>query len=191
MSLILISQANASKISRIDPMPLKPGQLSYYPANPPMDIQNNMTVGADGGAGQVVGVKFDPMTGNMSVAWRANETTLGWFGLIGPADKRVVVASNIYPGTTISNLVKSPPPNYTEQLQWRDLATGKLLAASDYHVGITAAAQPTPGYGGLMYELSADGHIIAMQVLPAPANTTSTAAAPSKNSTSTTSGAGG
>ena len=73
----------------------------------------------------------------------------------------------------MSDLKNSPPPNYTEQIQWRDAATGKLLAASDYHVGVTAAAQPTPGYGGLMYDLAFDGHIIAMQVLP-KANTTST-----------------
>jgi hypothetical protein len=174
MDLILISQANASKISRLtSPMPLAPGQQSYIPANTPMDIQNNMLVGADGGAGKMVGVKFNPVTGNMSVVWRANETTLGWFGFIGPAEKRVVVSTNIHPGTTMSDLKNSPPPNYTEQIQWRDAATGKLLAASDYHVGVTAAAQPTPGYGGLMYDLAFDGHIIAMQVLP-KANTTST-----------------
>jgi hypothetical protein len=177
ITVIAISQANASKVSKIDPMPLPPGRQSYIPANPPIDLENNMVYGMDGGAGKLVGIKFNPVTGNMSLAWSANETTVGWFGLIGPANKRVVVASNIHPNTPFSALKNNPPPNYKEQIQWRDAATGKLLAASDYFSPMSPGFEVWPGYGGVIYEGLNDGHIMALKVLPQPSNATSTAGA--------------
>lgn len=58
--------------------------------------------------------------------------TYGWINLIGSADKRVLVGSNMNV-TNPSNIVPGPEnATYTEQVQWRDAATGKLLAASDY-----------------------------------------------------------
>lgn len=77
---------------------------------------------------------------------------------------------------------------------WRDAATGKLLAASDYFSGMSAGAPPAPGFGGLLYYMTFNGHIMALQVLPQPSNATSTEAAspaaPGANSASTTSGTG-
>ena len=74
----------------------------------------------DGGAGKIVGLKYDPVNGNMSVAWRTNQSTLAFLSLIGPADQRVLVGTNMHPGTTISQMTNNPPPAYTEQVQWRD-----------------------------------------------------------------------
>lgn len=136
----------------------------------------------DGGAGKIVGLKYDPVNGNMSVAWRTNQSTLAFLSLIGPADQRVLVGTNMHPGTTISQMTNNPPPAYTEQVQWRDAATGKLLAASDYFSGMSAGAPPAPGFGGLLYYMTLNGHIMALQVLPEPT---------SSNSTSTTSASGG
>jgi hypothetical protein len=80
----------------------------------------------------------------------------------------------MHPGTTISQMVNNPPPNYTEQVQWRDAATGKLLAASaTYFSGMSAGAPPAPGFGGLLYYMTFNGHIMALQVLPKPTNSTS------------------
>jgi hypothetical protein len=74
--------------------------------------------------------------------------------------------------------------NYVEQIQWRDAATGKLLAASDFFPSAAAYATVPVGYGGLIYDITNIGNMIALQVLPAT-NATSTA-----NMTSTTTTAG-
>ncbi len=88
----------------------------------------------DSGPGKSVGISLDQKTGNMTLAWSADQTTLSWMILIGPANQRVRV------GTNISSKVTNPLDfffgpkgvNYKEQIQWRDAATGKLLAASDF-----------------------------------------------------------
>jgi len=208
LSVVAVSQANASKMNRIDPIPLDPGEQSYIPSNSAVDPENDMMYVMDGGAGEIVGLKYDPVTGNMSVAWRGNQSTLAFLSLIGPADQRVLVGSDMAPNTTISQMVNNPPPTYAERVVWRDAATGEVLAASDYFSGMSAGAPLAPGFGGLLYYMTSDGHIMALQVLPqannatsttaAAANTTTTTtnAAPTPNSTSTstsstTSGAGG
>jgi len=93
----------------------------------------------------------------------------------------------------MSQMMNNPPSSYTEQVQWRDATTGRLLAASDFFQAMSLGSQPIPGYGGLVYDLIYDGHIMALQVLP-QANATSSAAMTSStsampNSTSSTSGA--
>ena len=182
LSVVAVSQANASKMTRIDSIPLSPGQQSYIPSNSAVDPDNHMMYVMDGGAGKIVGLKYNPVTGNMSVAWRTNQSTLAFLSLIGPANHRVLVGTNMHPGTTTSQMTNNPHPSYTEQVQWRDAATGKLLAASDYFSGMSAGAPPAPGFGGLLYYMTFNGHIMALQVLPKPA---------SSNSTSTTTAPGG
>jgi hypothetical protein len=77
------------------------------------------------------------------------------------------------------------PVSYTEQIQWRDAATGELLAASDYFQGLSTGAQVTPGYGGIIYDMIYGGYIMALQVLPAsspsPSPPSTSPASPSAN----------
>jgi hypothetical protein len=90
----------------------------------------------------------------------------------------------MYP-TTISQV---PPPACTEQVQWKEAATSKLLAASNYFSGMSACAPPASGFGGLLYFMTFNGHIMTLQVLSKSNMTSSTAtSAPSPNSTSTAS----
>ena len=58
--------------------------------------------------------------------------------------------------------------NYKEQLTWRDAATGRLLAESDFFEPITINSLTAPGFGGRVYFPTAKD-FIAMQVIPAPA----------------------
>jgi len=173
LSVVAINQANASIVKRIDPMPLQPGQTSYIPSMPSFDMANSRIYAMDPGAGKVVGIDLDQKTGNMSLAWSADQKTLSWMILIGPPDKRVLVGTNITSDET--NPVKwdigPVGANYKEQVQWRDAATGKLLAASDFYGPMVPGMEVWPGYGGLIYELRTDGHLMAFQVLPN--NTTS------------------
>lgn len=189
LSVVSVSQANASKINRIDPIPLEPGQQSCIPSNSAVDPENNMMYVMDGGAGKIVGLKYDPVTGDMTVAWTRNQSTLAFLSLIGPADQRILVGTDMQLGTNISQMTNNPPPSYTERVVWRDAATGKVLAASDYFSGMSAGAPPAPGFGGLLYYMTINGHKMALQVLPQASNTTFTSTnatytAPMPNSTS-------
>jgi hypothetical protein len=56
--------------------------------------------------------------------------------------------------------------NYTEQIQWRNAKTGKLLASSAYYTPAAFAAQVPPGYGGLIYDILQNGHIVRSSVHP-------------------------
>jgi len=179
LSEVAISQTNSSKVTRIDPMPLQPGQKSYIPNFGVMDLPNNRIYGMDEGPGKVVGINFDQKTGNMTLAWSVDQKTFGWVNAIGPPNHRVIVGTNLKL-TNETNIQPGPKnPNYTEQVQWRDAATGKLLAASDFFSPMSSGSQVVPGYGGLSYHVLIDGHIMALKVLPSQSNTTS-----SVNSTS-------
>jgi hypothetical protein len=145
----------------------------------------------DTGPGKLVGINFNQKTGNMSVAWTANDKTQGFLTLIGPVDHRGLVSSNIL--STITNPTKLDPgpigANYKEQVQWRDAATVKLLAASDFFSPWARLPGPfllSPGYGGLLYEPLHDGHIIALKVLPSANSTSPSPPLTSTNSTSST-----
>ena len=54
----------------------------------------------------------------------------------------------------------------TEQVVWRDAATGATLATSSVFSKMTPGILVTPGYGGIQHFLTYDGHIIALQVSP-------------------------
>jgi len=176
LSIVAISQADARKINRIEPMPLKPGVESNIPSGAALDKENSRIYAMDAGPRKVVGIDIDQKTGKMSLAWSADQATLGWMPLIGPANHRVLVGSNISTNITKpSEWVCGPTgANYIEQIQWRDAATGKLLAASDFFSPMIVGFMIWPGYGGLIYEGLNEGRIMAFQVLP-ESKTTSTA----------------
>lgn len=132
LSVVAISQANASELTRIEPIPLDPGQTSVAANLMTPDVANNRIYSFDRGPGKVVGIDFDAATGNMSLAWTEDVSTDGWISLIGPEDQRVLLATNMNI-TDSSNMNAGPQnPTYTEHVQWRDADTGKLLAVSDY-----------------------------------------------------------
>jgi hypothetical protein len=149
----------------------------------------------DPGPGKVAAVNLDQKTGNMTLAWRADEKTLEWTVLIGPANHQVFVGTNIKTNVTNPlNYFAGPiGANYTEQIQWRDAATGKLLAASDYFSPMIPGFEMWPGYGGLIYEGLNDGNIMALEVLPSTSSTSSSLSPTTTNSTTMTptTGAGG
>ena len=184
LSVFAVSQADSSKLTRIQPMPLEPGQLSYIPSLPAFDPENNRIYAMDPGPGKVAAIDLDQESGNMSLAWSVDQKTLEWTILIGPADQRVFVGTNMLTNVTnpLDYNVGPIGANYKEQIQWRDADTGKLLAASDYFSPMINGFEMWPGYGGLIYEGLNEGHIMALKVLP-----TSTAAG-SSNSTSTSGG---
>lgn len=162
LSVVAVSQANSSKIVRIDPIPLEPGGHSFIPAMLSVDVPNNRIYAWDFLAGKLAAVDFT-QDGNMSLAWSTDQRTTGFMTLIGLPDKRVIVGSNINPRATMADIQKN---NYTEQIVWRDTVTGKTFAQSDYFSPMTQGVAVAPSYGGIMYDLLSNGHIMALQVAP-------------------------
>ncbi len=182
LSVVAVSQANASKIFRIDPIPLKHGENSNYYAHLAVDPPNNRIYTMDAGAHKAAGVNFNPKTGNMTVAWVEPQWSQNYITLLGPTDKRVFVNTNMSSSVTQNATKLDSGPvgaNYVEQIQWRDANTGKLLAASDFFPPSNPAGNVPVGYGGLIYNMLNNGHILTLQVLPTSSNSTSTSPSPS------------
>ena len=169
LSVVAISQADPNKIVRINPIPLELGQMSLIPSMLSADLQNNRIYAMDYLAGKVVAVDFT-QDGNMSVAWGpVEQRTISFLTLIGPPDQRVLVPTNNNPNATQQQLeqgAKGIGYTYTEQMVWRDAETGNILAESDFFPAMSPGILVTPGYGGLIYEMLYNGHIMALQVAP-------------------------
>ena len=111
------------------------------------------------GRGKIGAVALN--NGKLSTVWTADQTTLSFTTLIGPQNQRVLIGTNIP-----VKFFKQLKSYTTEQVIWRDAATGKQLASSDQFPKMSAGILVTPGYAGLQYFLTASGHIIELQVTP-------------------------
>ena len=54
---------------------------------------------------------------------------------------------------------------YKEQLTWRDAATGRILAESDFFERLSPGSLTTPGFGGRVY-FPTDKGFIVLQAMP-------------------------
>jgi hypothetical protein len=156
-SVVAISQDNATQISRIDPFASSNAKNSIVPSMPSVDPVNNRIYVIDAGPGKLAAINFNQ--GNLSLAWSVDQTTLSFTTLIGPANARVLIGTNI-PVKTFQGL-----KYYTmEQVVWRSADTGTELARSDFFDKMVTGILVTPGFGGLLYYLSQSGKLIALQV---------------------------
>lgn len=181
LSVVSISHADPNQIVRINPIPLEHGQKSFIPFMLSVDLLNNRIYAMDYLPGKVVAVGFT-QDGNMSVAWGGpvDQRTISFLTLIGPPDQRVLVSTNINPNATHQQLeqgAQGADYTYTEQIVRRDVATGSILVESDFFLAMSPGILVTPGYGGLIYEMLYNGHIMALQVAPALTTTGSNATA--------------
>ncbi len=113
----------------------------------------------DAGAGKIGAVALN--NGTLTTKWTQDQTTLSFTTLIGPQGHRILIGTNIP-----VKFFKQLKSYSTEQVIWRDAATGKQLANSDQFPKMSAGILVTPGYAGLQYFLTANGHIIELQVSP-------------------------
>lgn len=149
---------------------LKPGEFSFAPPKAGADPENHMIYSADMGMRKVAGIKIDPDTGKLDVAFVVDAITNTFQPVIGPKDKRVLLLTNIRlsPGQSVLEAVFTQN-RYTEQLTWRDAATGRVLAASDFFEPLTVNSLTPPGFGGRVYFPTAVGQgFYVLQVMPKP-----------------------
>jgi hypothetical protein len=173
-SIVVAHQKDAAKTKVIFPFgPLKPGEWSFAPPKPQTDPENSMIYSADMGVGKVAGIKLDQVTGELKTAFVIDNSTNAFQPLIGPKDRRVLLLSNF------KRRVASEPlklalftGNYNEQVTWRDAATGRIIAESDFFEPLTLGSLITPGFGGRVYFPTGKG-FITMQVMPAAGTSSS------------------
>ncbi|OAI18297.1 hypothetical protein A1359_00070 [Methylomonas lenta] len=172
-SVVVIHQDDASNVHTIFPFgELKKGELSFAPPKAGADPENNMIYSADMGMRKVAGIKIDPATGDLKVAFVVDDISTTFQPLIGQKDKRVLLLTNMK-----LNVEREPikmalfTENYKEQLTWRDAATGKILAESDFFEPLSINGLTPPGFGGRIYFTSAVGKgFYVLQVRPKPAS---------------------
>jgi hypothetical protein len=172
MSVIAISQADASQVSNIQPFKSSGSKNSFIPSMVSVDPDNNRVYVMDAGAQKLAAVNL--VDGKLAVAWPQDQMTLSFTTLIGPKDQRVLIGTDI-PVKVFKQLNNCT----TEQVVWRNADTGAELARSSEFPKMTQGILVTPGYAGLQYFLTSDGHIIGLQVTPTspPASSTSTTGA--------------
>jgi hypothetical protein len=170
-SIVAVHQKEPTRMKVIFPFgELKKGEWSWAPPKPQTDPENSMIYSADMGVGKVAGIKIDQATGEMKTVFVVDDTTTAFQPLIGPKDKRVLLLSNAK-----KNVEKEPiklalfTANYKEQVTWRDAATGRIIAQSDYFEPLSIGSLVTPGFGGRVYFPTGKG-FITMQVMPKPSS---------------------
>jgi hypothetical protein len=169
-SLVVASQKDPTKTQIVFPFgrELKKGEWSFAPPKPGGDPENSMFYMADMGMRKVAGIKIDQATGELKPTFVVDDTTTTFQPLIGHKDKRVLLLTNMK-----LNVEKEPikgalfTENYKEQLTWRDAATGKILAASDFFEPLSINGLTPPGFGGRIYFPTAVGKgFYVLQVMP-------------------------
>jgi hypothetical protein len=169
-SIVAVNTKDASKMEVIFPFgDLQPGQFSFAPPKPQTDPENSMIYSADFGVGKTAGIRIDQATGKLETVFVIDNVTTAFQPLIGPKDRRVLVLSNIKPNDPTKPLTEAVMSGaYTEQVTWRDPATGAIIAESDFFEPLTFGSLITPGFGGRVYYPTATG-FITLQVLPGAA----------------------
>jgi hypothetical protein len=170
-SIVAVHQKDPTRMKVIFPFgELKKGEWSWAPPKPQTDPENSMIYSADMGMGKVAGIKIDQATGEMKTVWVVDNTTNAFQPLIGPKDKRVMLLSNAKKNVEKESIKLALfTGNYKEQVTWRDAATGRIIAESDFFEPLSIGALITPGFGGRVYFPTGKG-FITLQVMPEPAD---------------------
>jgi len=166
-NVVAIHTKDASKKTSVFPFgPLKRTQFSLAPPKTSADPDNNMVYAADAGVGKVAGIKLDPRTGEMKTVFVVDDSTFAFQPMIGPKEKRVLILSNMKPSVSaIPRLISFATGKYKEQVTWRDAATGRILAESDFFEPLSPGSLIVPGFGGRAYFPTNNG-FLTLQVVP-------------------------
>lgn len=160
MTVLAVNQADASKQYSLQPFkefqapPNFP--FSFAPSAASVDPARNRIFTFDSGPGKI-GV-LELREDGLHIVWVQDQRTMEFTALIGPADRRIAV------GTDIGD--QSPANVAWDQVVWRDAETGRELARSTQLPTVNTGTMVEPGYDGRMYYLPANGEIAELNVQP-------------------------
>jgi hypothetical protein len=167
LTMFAINQNDASKVFMTQPYindPVAPelsklfataaaGQqaVSWAGMSLEADLENGIFYGVETMTRTIAAYKLTD-TGFETV-WKMPQTTTEWATLIGPKDHRVWVGTEI-PGAEI------PGQNKTDEVVFRDAATGRELARSSRVPAMTQGSAIQPGYDGSVWFPGATGTLV-------------------------------
>jgi hypothetical protein len=173
LTVFAINQSDASKVRYLQPYlndPISPvlARESKTAAGGAQAISwADMSLEADPDNGLFYGVQtlarkvaaFRLTASGIKTVWKKTETTTEWATLIGPRNHRVWVGTDI-PRAEI------PGRNKSDEVVWRDAATGRELARSGRVTAMTQGSAVQPGYGGSVFFEGVNGTLVKMTPRP-------------------------
>jgi hypothetical protein len=162
MPVWAISTSDSSQRYMIQPLEDIDTRFAFSVAHGAFDSDSGLLYTADTGTGYVSAMRFDPENG-FELLWQEEQTTSVFMQLIGPADERVIVTSEL---VNISHRLTPLAILGTtnEQVVFRDAATGRELARTGNLPRMSQGANISPGFGGRMYFPGVDGRIYEVSV---------------------------
>jgi hypothetical protein len=162
LSVIVISQSDASKQFSVQPFagfPVPAGYPeSWAPMSVSVDPSQNLIYSADSSPGVIGALKLTSK--GLQTIWTAQQRTTEFLALIGPHDRRVLVATEIPPN-------QAPRTNTTDFVVWRDAQTGQELARTKQLPAMTSGTMIQPYYFGKIFYMALEGDLIELSVRPA------------------------
>jgi hypothetical protein len=173
-SVYAVNQADASKRFTVQPFandPIPPAvkaafrkqgpggtpAVSWIPSTLSADPDTNLIYMLDALPGKIAALRLTPS--GLETAWQVSQTTTEFIAIIGPQDRRAIVATSI-PGAEI------PGINKHDEVVWRNAATGEELARSARLPAMTPATMVQPSYAGNVLYPGLQGTLF--KLLPAP-----------------------
>ena len=173
LTVFAINQSDATRIFRAQPFindPVPPvlhaafstaaaGQqaVSWAGMSLEVDVENGLFYGVETLARKVAAFRLTKS--GIRTVWKKDQTTTEWATLIGPANKRVWVGTDI-------PIDEIPGNNTTDRVVFRDAATGRLLAVSGSVPFMTQGSAVQPGYGGSVFFPGGEGTLVKLTPSP-------------------------
>lgn len=163
MTVWAVAVDDSSRRFSVDPFAASTGDSSLQISAMVVDPENGRLFPSDLLVGRLAGVDFDPESG-FSPAWEQEQTTFAYGAAVGPADARVLTMTHL---TGFMSRI-NPLQARSEQVVFRDAATGRELARTDDLPRMSGGATLAPGFAGQFYYPAEDGTIYELSVTPSP-----------------------
>ena len=157
LSVVAINQADASRQFSIQPFAAVPSPQSWSPSAVSVDPVHNQIFVLDGLAGRIAALEL--RDDGLHTVWTAPQRTLEFLALIGPAQRRVLVGTDVPPDQQVG-------ANTQDWVVWRNADTGEEIARSPLLPAVNGGTMVEPGYAGHMYFLAQNGKLIELTVRP-------------------------
>jgi hypothetical protein len=157
LSVVAINQADASRQFSLQPFAAVPTPQSWSPSAVSVDPVHNRIFALDGLAGRIAALEL--RDDGLHTVWTAPQRTTEFLALIGPAQRRVLVGTDVPPDQQVG-------ANTQDWVVWRNAATGEEIARSPLLPAVNSGTMVEPGYAGRLYFLAQNGKIIALTVRP-------------------------
>ena len=157
MSVIAINQVDASRQFSSQPFRARPLRQSWSPSAVSVDPLRNRIFALDGLAGRVAALEL--RDDGLRTVWTARQRTIEFLALIGSAQRRVLVGTDVPRGQQIG-------ANTQDRVVWRNADTGEEIARSRLLPAVNGGTMVEPGYAGRMYFLAQNGKIIELRARP-------------------------